>query len=295
MTLSFYIDNIIVIASPEAAMPFDAVEAFLRRNDEPLQYAAFFGALALMAALELAAGRGRGRLRRWPANWSLTALNIVLLGALPLSGLAVADLARERGWGLLNHPAVPLGAALVLGFAARSLISYGVHVAMHKIPLLWRVHRVHHSDPALDISSTVRFHPLEFVIQTPVVIAALLVLGIHPLVVIAFEILDAATNVFTHADIRLPRRLERALRLVIVTPEMHRLHHSAAQPETDSNYGAMFSVWDRLFGTLRAGAPAALGLADCDERRARSLGWLLLLPFRGRAARPHPRSVPTTL
>lgn len=265
-------------------MPFETIEAFLRRNDDPLQYAAFFGVLALMGALELRAARkraGAGRFRRWPANWALTALNIVLLGALPLSGLAVADLARERGWGLLNHPAVPLGAALVLGFLARSLVSYGIHVAMHKIPLLWRVHRVHHSDPALDVSTTVRFHPLEFAIQVPLVIAALLVLGIHPVVVIAYEIFDAAMNVFTHADIRLPRPLDRALRFLFVTPEMHRVHHSAAQAETDSNYGATLSLWDRLFGTHRAGTPEQIGLAECPEARTRSFAWLLLLPFRG--------------
>jgi len=265
-------------------MSFDAVESFLRRNDEALQYAAFFGVLALMAALELRARRGRERFRRWPANWALSALNIVLLGALPLSGLAAADLARERGWGLLNHPAVPLGAALVLGFLARSLVSYGIHMAMHKVPPLWRVHRVHHSDTALDVSTTVRFHPLEFAIQVPLVIGALLALGIHPAVVIAYEIFDAAMNVFTHADLRLPRPLDRALRVVLVTPEMHRLHHSAARPETDSNYGATFAIWDRLFGTHRAGAPAAIGLAEIPERHARKPLWLLALPFLGTAS-----------
>lgn len=272
-------------------MPFDAVESFLRRNDEPLQYAAFFGALALMAALEWRARRGRERFRRWPANWTLTTLNIVLLGALPLSGLAAADLARERGWGLLNHPAVPLGAALLLGFLARSLVSYGVHVAMHKIPLLWRVHRVHHSDTALDVSTTVRFHPLEFAIQVPLVIGALLALGIHPAVVIAYEIFDAALNVFTHADVRLPRALDRALRVVFVTPEMHRVHHSAAQAETDSNYGATLSIWDRLFGTHRTGAPSAIGLGEWRDGRARSLVWMLALPFRGSAVRVQPGPV----
>ncbi len=273
-------------------MSLDAVEAFLRRNDEPLQYAAFFGALALLAALEWRARRGRERFRRWPANWALTALNIVLLGALPLSGLAVADLARERGWGLLNHPAVPLGAALALGFLARSLVSYGIHVAMHKVPPLWRVHRVHHSDTALDVSTTVRFHPLEFAIQVPLVSGALLALGIHPAVVIAYEIFDAAMNVFTHADVRLPRPLDRALRLVFVTPEMHRVHHSAAPAETDSNYGATLSIWDRLFGTHRAGAPAAIGLAEVAERPARDPLWLLALPFIGTAGLQALRPLP---
>lgn len=273
-------------------MDLAGIEAFLRRNDEPLQYAAFFGVLAVMGALEaVAARRERGRFRRWPANWGLTALNIVLLGALPLSGLAVADLAREKGWGLLNHPAVPLGAALVLGFLARSLISYGVHVAMHKVPLLWRVHRVHHGDTALDVSTTVRFHPLEFAIQVPVVTAALLLLGIHPIVVVVYEIFDAGMNVFTHANLRLKHRLERALSLVLVTPGMHRIHHSAAQPETDSNYGAALSFWDRAFGTFRAADPAALaavrvGLAEYTEREARDFLAQLRLPFRRETRAP---------
>jgi len=253
-------------------MSFDAVESFLRRNDEALQYAAFFGVLALMAALELRARRGRERFRRWPANWALSALNIVLLGALPLSGLAAADLARERGWGLLNHPAVPLGAALVLGFLARSLVSYGIHMAMHKVPPLWRVHRVHHSDTALDVSTTVRFHPLEFAIQVPLVIGALLALGIHPAVVIAYEIFDAAMNVFTHADLRLPRPLDRALRVVLVTPEMHRLHHSAARPETDSPTLAALS--EMSFPTMELYAMPAATSALLDDSAVNIDEWI---------------------
>jgi sterol desaturase/sphingolipid hydroxylase (fatty acid hydroxylase superfamily) len=269
-------------------MSWESIETFLRRNDEPLQYAAFFGALALFGVLELVAARRRedaARWRRWPANWGLTVLNILLLGALPLSGLAVADLARERGWGLLNHPAVPLAAAIVAGFLLRALVSWVTHLAMHKVPLLWRVHRVHHTDTVLDVSTTVRFHPLEFAIQVPIMIGATLALGLHPAVVIAYEIIDAGINVFTHSNVRLPAWLDRALRLVLVTPDMHRVHHSMHRPQTDSNYGAVFSIWDRAFGTYRRLAPQTLaglrlGLEECCEQRARSLPWLLALPFR---------------
>jgi sterol desaturase/sphingolipid hydroxylase (fatty acid hydroxylase superfamily) len=262
-------------------------EAWLREQAEPLTYAAFFGALIILAALErvLAARPSEpGAARRLPANYGLTALNILVLGALPLSGLAVADFAQAQAWGMLNGPALPPLVAIALGFVARSLISYGVHVAMHKVPLLWRVHRVHHSDTALDVSTTVRFHPLEFVISTPPVLLAIFLLGIPPAAVILYEIFDAAMAVFTHANLRLPDRLERALRLALVTPAMHRIHHSTWQPETDSNYGATLSWWDRLFGTLRTRSAAELaamelGLAEWRDARTRSLWWLLALPF----------------
>jgi sterol desaturase/sphingolipid hydroxylase (fatty acid hydroxylase superfamily) len=223
----------------------------------------------------------------------------VLLGALPLSGLALADLARENGWGLLNQPWVPLAAAIVAGFLLRALVSWATHLAMHKVPLLWRVHRVHHTDTELDVSTTVRFHPLEFAIQVPVVLGAIAALGLHPAVVIAYEIIDAGINVFTHSNVRLPAWLDRALRLVFVTPDMHRVHHAAHRPETDSNYGAVFSIWDRAFGTYRRLPPETLatlrlGLGDCPEPRARSLLWLLALPFRGApgTARLQPRISP---
>ena len=169
-------------------------------------------------------------------------------------------------------------------YLARSLVSYAVHVAMHKVPWLWRLHRVHHTDTAMDISTAVRFHPLEFVVSVPAVLAATLVFGFPPLAVIIYSLVDAAMAVFSHANLRLPDRMERGVRLLLVTPAMHRIHHSALQPETDSNYGATLSCWDRLFGTHRAkpaGALASsqLGLAECRDRRSDSLPWLLSLPF----------------
>jgi len=263
---------------------------FVRGQFEPLQYAAFFGALLLLGGLEAmipvgrAGGAGDGRWRRWPANAGLTVLNIVVLGALPVGVVAAADFAAARGWGLLNQPFVPPLAALALGFVLRSLVGYGIHVAMHKVPLLWRVHRVHHTDTAMDASTTVRFHPLEFLISLPILLAAAVALGLPPLALMLFELADAAMAVFTHANLRLPGRLDRALRWVLVTPAMHRIHHSARQPETDSNYGAMFSWWDRLLGTYRphpedALAAMPLGLEDATGRRAHAFGWLLALPF----------------
>ncbi len=276
-------------------MDIDGFAQLVRASFEPLQYAAFFGALLLLGGLEAmlplgSAGAGDGRARRWPANAGLTVLNIVVLGALPVSVLAAADFAAARGWGLFNQGFVPPLAALVLGFVLRSLVGYFIHVAMHKVPLLWRVHQVHHTDTAMDVSTTVRFHPLEFLISLPILLAATAALGLPPLAVILFELVDAAMAVFTHANLRLGERTDRALRLVLVTPAMHRIHHSSHQPETDSNYGALFSWWDRLFGTYRPHARGGLaamqlGLEDARGRRAHALGWLLALPFRSAAIR----------
>jgi sterol desaturase/sphingolipid hydroxylase (fatty acid hydroxylase superfamily) len=266
----------------------DGLDATLRAHFEPLQYAAFFGALILLGLLEpvmALGGEPAARRKRWPANVALTAINVLVLGALPIGSLAAADIAAARGWGLLNQVAMPASVALVAAFLLRSLASYGIHVAMHKVPLFWRLHRVHHTDTAMDISTAVRFHPLEFVISIPVVLAATLALGFPPVAVIIYELADAAMAVFSHANVRLPGRIEQGVRLLLVTPAMHRIHHSASQPETDSNYGATMSCWDRLFGTYRERPEAELaglrlGLAECSEDSARSLWWLLGLPFR---------------
>jgi sterol desaturase/sphingolipid hydroxylase (fatty acid hydroxylase superfamily) len=157
---------------------------------------------------------------------------------------------------------------------------------MHKAPILWRVHRVHHSDTQMDVLTTVRSHPFEFLLMAPVHIAGALALGIPPAAVMIYDIIDGGMAVFTHANIRLRPWLERSLRWVIVTPDMHRVHHSAHQPETDSNYSVGLSFWDRLFGTFRMCSGARLssmppGLGECQDRRSRPLLWLLLLPFKG--------------
>ena len=263
------------------------LEQFVRGNMDPLMYGAFFGSIFLLAALELwitRSERAAPRRRRWPANWAMTALNIVVLGALPVSGLAAAELARANSWGLFNQMEVSFALMLVAGFALRSLVSYGIHVAMHKVPVLWRLHRVHHSDTALDVSTTVRFHPLEFVVSVPVVVGVVAGFGISPLVIILYELFDAVMAVFSHANIRLPRGLERVLQWALVTPDMHRVHHSSAQPETDSNYGATFSFWDRAFGTYVRKTDGdltrmKLGLEECRDGRSASFFWLLASPF----------------
>lgn len=271
-----------------------SIQNYIVANGELLQYIAFFGALVLMGGLEAAApARGAAwRKRRWPVNGGLTVLNILALSALPVTALGAAAWAASQDFGLMNQVSWPQGAqgewpwwaVLVLGFAGRSLISYAVHAAMHKVPLLWRVHRVHHLDTTMDVTTTVRFHPLEFVIQIVPAVAVIALLGIPAWVIMAYEIVDAFTAVATHSNLRLPARIERVVRWLLVTPDVHRIHHSARQVETDSNYGALFTVWDRLFGTFvgepRGGhAGMTIGLEHWREaRHAQGFGWLLISP-----------------
>jgi sterol desaturase/sphingolipid hydroxylase (fatty acid hydroxylase superfamily) len=263
-------------------------ETFLRSHGDTILFAAFLSTIALLAVLEPRAAMqvsGANRLRRWPVNFALTAANIAIMGALPLSQLAMADLARDQGLGVLNQrPSGPF-VGLIVTFLVFSLQSWAVHLAMHKLPILWRVHRVHHTDGHLDISTTVRFHPVEFVIQMPISAAVVLALGAPPTAVILYGIFDALVNAFSHANLRLPAGLDRALGLVIVTPHLHRVHHSPVWPETDSNFGATLPLWDRLFGTYRSKPPEALaeqgiGLTEMQDNRAWSLWWMLSLPFR---------------
>jgi sterol desaturase/sphingolipid hydroxylase (fatty acid hydroxylase superfamily) len=260
---------------------------FLRAQFEPLQYLAFFGTLFVLGLAEVFFPRRDGptaRRVRWPTNFTLTAINIAIISAMPVSGLLAADWALANGFGLLPLAGVGGAAAIAIGMLVRSFSSWAVHLAMHKIPLLWRIHRVHHTDDFFDISTTVRFHPVEFLINVPIALALIVAIGIPPLAIIAYELFDAAMAAWTHANIKLPRWLDRILKLVFVTPDMHRIHHSTYQPETDSNYGATLSVWDRLFGTLREKpaedlAAMRLGLRECQDGRAQSFLWLLKLPF----------------
>ena len=270
------------------------LETLLRVNMETITYIVFFGLLALLAVLEFVfAMRAHGavRGRRWPANFGLTVINIIVMGAIPVTALMAADTARENGFGLFNMVDPPFALVLAAGFLLRSLVSWLIHFAMHNIPLLWRIHRVHHTDTHLDVSTTVRFHPLEMVLSAPLVVATVMLTGLPPVVVMLYELFDAAIAVFSHANIRLPSRLDRIMQHLVITPNMHRIHHSTLEPETNSNYGATLTVWDRIFGTYRvkdaeALAAQPLGLEETQDRRAWSLWYMLSLPFRALKIRP---------
>ena len=256
---------------------------WLLDNGEALQIATFFGLLAALAAIEPLFPRRPGpmdRGARWPTNLLFTLLNFLALGVLPVSMVSVALSAEHRHWGLLNQVAFPVAISLVVTLAVRGFISFFTHYLMHMVPLFWRLHRVHHLDTELDVTTTVRFHPLEFFVQVIPAVPIVIAFGLTPWVLILYEVLDVIVTLWTHSNTRLPAGVERVLRYVLVTPDVHRIHHSAWKPETNSNYGAVFPWWDLIFGTFRATPRDGhehmrLGLDDVRGRAAQRPLWLL--------------------
>jgi sterol desaturase/sphingolipid hydroxylase (fatty acid hydroxylase superfamily) len=239
--------------------------------------------MALLAAAELIAPARREATEapgRLPTNFGFGLINGALATLLPLSGVVAAGWARQQGIGLFNMVSMPIAALVLATLALRSLLAYGLHRLFHRSPLLWRVHRVHHCDTALDLSTGFRSHPIELALVAGTAAAAAALLGLSPEALLAYEIAAIAVVLGTHANVKIPERLDRALRSLLVTPAMHHVHHSAHQPQTDSNYGEVLSIWDRLFGTYSAPrADIRLGLGDYYDGDAASLPRQLLLPF----------------
>ncbi|TVQ57444.1 MAG: sterol desaturase family protein [Spirulina sp. DLM2.Bin59] len=250
----------------------------------------FFGILAIMALWEGLAPRRPllvTKPLRWGSNLGLVVLNTVLLRAIfPLAAVGFAELATAQGWGLLNIVHLPHWLAMTLAIIALDLVIYGQHVLFHHLPLLWRLHKVHHVDRDFDVTTGLRFHPLEIFLSMGIKIGAIALLGAPPVAVLIFEVLLNATAMFNHGNVCLPPWLDRPLRWMIVTPDMHRVHHSVIPEETNSNYGFNLPWWDYLFNTYRA-APAqgyegmTIGLeAYQTTLQVAQLPWMLLLPFR---------------
>ncbi len=262
-------------------------------NEAPIRLGFFFGILALMALWELAAPRRRltvSKSLRWINNLVLVFLNsLVLRLVFPVAALGVAALAQERGWGLLNALALPAWLKVVAAVLLLDLLIYGQHVAMHLAPPLWRLHRMHHADLDIDVTTGARFHPIEIVLSMAIKMGAVVALGVAPLAVLIFEVVLNVTAMFNHANVRLPGALDGVLRLFVVTPDMHRVHHSIEPAETNSNYGFNQPWWDRLFGTYRA-QPAAghdgmtIGISLFRAPRFLHLHMLLAQPFLSGAA-----------
>jgi sterol desaturase/sphingolipid hydroxylase (fatty acid hydroxylase superfamily) len=275
---------------PEASVHNAAIAA------EPIvRLICFLGVLVLMALWERLTPRrpqSIKRLIRWPNNLGLVVLNTFVVRLLfPLAGVGMALLAQAKGWGLFNIVPGPAWFAIPAGLLLLDLTIYGQHVAFHAVPLLWRLHRMHHADLEFDVTTGLRFHPGEIVVSMLVKLLAIVVFGALPIVVLAFEVVLNATSIFNHGNVRLPPRLDRVLRLLVVTPDMHRVHHSIDRRETDSNFGFNVPWWDRLFGTYRA-QPAlghdrmTLGIDLFREERELWLDRMLLQPLR--------RDVPAT-
>ena len=225
---------------------------------------------------------------RWGSNLGLVVLNTVLLRLLfPVAAVGWRDLTAAKGWGLLNHFSVPFWVAVPLAVIAMDLVIWLQHVMVHAVPALWRLHRVHHADLDYDLTTGARFHPLEIVLSMLIKFATIMVLGPPVVAVILFEVILNGMAMFNHGNVGLPDWLDRRLRWVFVTPDMHRVHHSVEADETNSNFGFNLSWWDRLFGTYRE-APRAgqvamtIGIDDHrDPREVDSLPGMLALPFRG--------------
>ena len=258
-------------------------------NEAAIRLAAFFGVFALMAAWEVAAPR-RVRLHsrgvRWTANLGLVVFNTVLVRVLfPFAAVAFATLAAQRGWGLLNNLALPEWAALILAVAAMDFAIWLQHVMVHAVPVLWRLHQVHHADPDYDVTTGARFHPLEIILSMLIKFAVIAVLGAPAAAVLVFEVLLNATAMFNHGNVKLPGGFDAPLRLLLVTPDMHRVHHSMDNTEANSNFGFNLSVWDRLCGAYRAAArwpqeSMQIGVAGLTgDPRCVSLTGLLVIPF----------------
>jgi len=260
-------------------------------NEPAIRLGFFLGVFAVIGFWEVLAPRRLltvSKALRWTSNLGLVVLDTVLLRLIfPLAGVGLAAFCAKNGWGILNHFQVPFWMAVPLAVIALDFVIWLQHVMVHAVPLLWRLHRVHHADLDYDVTTGARFHPLEIVLSMLIKLATIVVLGPPVVAVVIFEVLLNATAMFNHGNIGLPARLDRILRWVVVTPDMHRVHHSIEDDETNSNFGFNLPWWDRLFGTYRdqprAGqAGMTIGIRDHgDPREVSRLDGMLLLPFRG--------------
>ncbi len=259
-----------------------------------IRLGAFLGVFAIMAGWEaLLPRRARSVSRwvRWPSNLGIVAVNTLLLRVLiPTAAVGLALTGEARGWGLLNALALPSWLSVVLAVVLLDLAIYLQHVMFHAVPALWRLHRMHHADLDFDVTTGARFHPIEILLSMALKLGVVAALGAPALAVLVFEVLLNATAMFNHANARLPERLDRVLRWIVVTPDMHRVHHSVVPRETNSNFGFNLPWWDRLLGTYRA-QPAAghtamtIGLEHFRDQGDLRLDRMLVQPFRGESGR----------
>jgi sterol desaturase/sphingolipid hydroxylase (fatty acid hydroxylase superfamily) len=266
-------------------------EQFILANEPTIRLGFFLGVFALVGLWEVLAPRRAltvSKALRWASNLGLVALNTVLLRLLfPLAAVGVAAFSVENGWGLLNHFQAPFWVAVPVAVIAMDFVIWLQHVMVHAVPALWRLHRVHHADLDYDVTTGARFHPIEIILSMLIKFATIVVLGPPVVAVVIFEVLLNATAMFNHGNIRLPAALDRVLRWFVVTPDMHRVHHSTEDDETNSNFGFNLPWWDRLFGTYRDQPRAghvgmAIGIhGHTDPREVDRLDGMLLLPFRG--------------
>lgn len=264
---------------------------FILAHEPTIRLSVFIGILATIALWEVFAPKRQNRFsrwQRWPSNFGIVIVNTIIVRLLfPTAAVGLAVIAEARGWGILNLIELPPIIATILAVLVLDFVIYLQHVMVHAVPVFWRLHRMHHADLDYDVTTGARFHPIEIILSMVIKFAAVALLGAPATAVIIFEVMLNATAMFNHGNIRLPLALDRVLRLIVVTPDMHRVHHSIVPAETNSNFGFSIPWWDRLLGTYRA-QPAAghekmiIGINQFREPKNLRLDQLLIQPFLSR-------------
>ena len=265
---------------------------FIIDNEVLIRFAFFFGIFVFMSIWELFAPRRvlkESKRIRWFNNLAMTTLNSLLVRLIfPAAAVGAALIGKERNWGVFNVVSVPEGIAGILGIVILDLTIYAQHVFFHRNRFFWRLHRMHHIDLDVDVTTGARFHPVEIILSMIIKFSIVFILGIPAWSVVAFEVLLNATSMFNHSNVFMNQQIDRILRTFVVTPDMHRVHHSVIIQETDSNFGFNLPWWDRLFGTYRAQPVLGhnemnLGLANYREKKWLTLPWMLVTPFARRS------------
>jgi len=267
-------------------------EQWLMAHEPVVRMGFFFGVLVVIALWELLAPRRAltvSKALRWTSNLGMVFFNSFLLRLVfPTAAVGMAAFAAEHGWGAFNYLQVPFWLAVLASVVVMDLVIYLQHVMVHAVPLFWRLHRMHHADLDYDVTTGARFHPLEIFLSMLIKFATILVLGPPIVAVVVFEVVLNATAMFNHGNIRLPLGLDRWLRWLVVTPDMHRVHHSVEDDEANSNFGFNLPWWDRLFGTYRDQPRAGhegMTIGIRKFREPRQVAWftgMLTLPFKGK-------------
>jgi len=267
-------------------------DEFLLANEKEVRMSFFFGMLVLIGLWEVVAPRRAltiSKAVRWTNNLGLVFLNSFIVRVIfPAAAVGVAQLASEKGWGLFNYYDVPYWYGVIAAVIIMDFVIYIQHVMVHAIPMLWRLHRVHHADPDYDVTTGSRFHPIEILLSMLIKFATILLLGPAVIAVIIFEIMLNATAMFNHGNIGLPKVVDKVMRWFLVTPDMHRVHHSVEDDETNSNFGFSLTWWDRIFGTYREqprGGQIGMKIGIHKFNDPKQVSWLpglLTLPFKGK-------------
>ncbi len=263
-------------------------------NEAAIRLGFFFGIFIMVAIWELRSPRRTltmSKKVRWFSNMGVVALDTLAVRLLfPVIGVHVAFTAQQKGFGLLNILDLPEWMAFIIGVLAMDMVVYLQHLMFHAVPLIWRLHMMHHADLDYDVTTGLRFHPVEIILSMFIKMTAIAALGPSVMAVVIFEIVLNGTAMFNHGNIKLPLHIDKYLRLLVVTPDMHRVHHSVTIRETNSNFGFNFPWWDRLFGTYRAQPVAGhegmtIGLSQFRDPKQNNLLGMLLLPFTGNPGR----------